>query len=452
MAPVDGHRLGSRVPGNGNMNARVSPSILAAQIAPVNGNALQNVDPRIFAQLIEECLSHDEDGQPRVGTDVAVNHRLICVIVKAGIDPASIDQDDPFKAQGRNSDQVTRCLEVIDIAIRRSPLVLYALSGTDDLGPEDHMVPLFAWLIPKLFSVICQGQGEHDAVSSKAWLVLSNLVASARTCAVSHGGCETVADYIANCASGMKLLFMAGNLCLLVNLELITQLHKLGFTTSASVLIYLSDASNFFADSLAKLRLHDSKLQSRIVVGNVPQTISTTSRLIGLSIPPNSKPSPISPVSGRKSLAYSLDQLRRLWQLIVLYINSVPQPRDDAGLLIVEFVQSLQAISSRIASLRHEMSLMQKCCLRWTVCIEDCLKMLVTGNEFMSQSLLNSVTESMLVTTHEIPEIVVALNEQLGPLTQNEDADPPLGPSKSNGHQVNSSLLPHICFFFFSGY
>src|SRR5947209_15978854 len=107
------------------------------------------------------------------------------------------------------------------------------------------------------------------------------------------------------------------SLCLRVNLELTAQLHKLDFTTSASMPIYLSDASNFFANSLAKLRLHDSKLQSRIVVDNVPQTICTTSRLIRLSISPNSKESLISPASSRKSLTYSLEQLQRLWQLIV---------------------------------------------------------------------------------------------------------------------------------------
>jgi hypothetical protein len=216
----------------------------------------------------------------------------------------------------------------------------------------------------------------------------------------------------------------------------------LDFTTSASVLIYLSDASNFFADSLAKLRLYDSKLQSRIVVGNAPQTISTTSRLIGLSISPSPKASLISPVACRQSLAYSLDQLQRLWQFIVLYINSMQQPREDVGPPILEFVQSLQAISRRIVSLRPEMSFVQKYCLRWTACVEDCLKMLAIGNEFMSQSLFNSITESMFVSAQEIPEIVVAVNEQLGPLMQNEETDQLLGPSKSNGHQVRSSLLP----------
>lgn len=209
MAPVNGHSVRSHGPDDGHVNERLLPpsSILATHIAPINGSPLPDVDPKIFAQLIEECLGYDEDAQPHVGTDVAVNHRLICVIVKAGIDPASVDEDDPFKAQGRDRDQVTRCLDVIDIAIRRSPLVLYALSGPDDLGPEDRNVPLFVWLIPKLSLLLDELQDGHDSVSSKSWLVLSNLVASARSCSIDHGHCDTVSIYIADCGSGTESFY-----------------------------------------------------------------------------------------------------------------------------------------------------------------------------------------------------------------------------------------------------
>ena len=208
MALVNVQRIRSQIHENEHMNGRLSPpsSILATHIAPVNGAALPDVDPKIFAQLIEECLGHDEDAQPRVGTDVAVNHRLICVIVKAGIDPMSIDRDDLSEAQDRDSEQINRCLDVIDLAIRRSPLVLYTLSGSDDLGPEDHNVPLFVWLIPKLLCLLGEGHHEHDPVSSKSWSVLSNLVASARNCSAARGHCETVPAYIADCASGTNLV------------------------------------------------------------------------------------------------------------------------------------------------------------------------------------------------------------------------------------------------------
>jgi hypothetical protein len=254
IALVNGNGLKSHVPGNGNMNAPSPPSILAAHITPINGNALPDFDPAIFAQLIEECLSYDEGGQPRWGTDVAVNHRLICVIVKAGIDPASIDPDDPFKAQGRNGDQVTRCLEVIDIAIRWSPLVLYALSGTDDLGPEVHMVPLFAWLVPKLLSVICQGQDEHDPASLKAWSVLSNLVASARTCSISYRDCETVADYIANCASGTNLASYCESM--------LTRQPRINYPASQVGLYRLSLRTNLFIGCLQFLHEQSGKAEA----------------------------------------------------------------------------------------------------------------------------------------------------------------------------------------------
>jgi hypothetical protein len=204
MALLNGHNIRNPVTDNGHAKGRLPPpsSILATHIAPTHGSALPDVDPKIFAQLIDECLGYDEDAQPRVGTDVAVNYRLICVIVKVGIDPISNAHDDPFKAQGRDSDHLVRCLDVIDIAIRRSPLVLYALSGPDDLGPEDHNVPLFIWLIPKLLWLLGEGQDEFGSVSSKSWFVLSNLVACARSCSSSHGECESVANYIASCASG----------------------------------------------------------------------------------------------------------------------------------------------------------------------------------------------------------------------------------------------------------
>lgn len=203
MALVNGRFGRSLLPENGHTHGRLPPSsILATHIAPINGNALPDVDPKIFAQLIEECLGYDEDSNPRVGTDVAINHRLICVIVKAGIEPASIGQDDPFRAQGRNSDQATRCLDVIDLAIRRSPLVLYALSGPDDLGPDDHNVLLYVWLIPKLLCLLGESQSERDSVSSKLWSVLRNLVAGSRVCSISQGECDVVRTYTENCASG----------------------------------------------------------------------------------------------------------------------------------------------------------------------------------------------------------------------------------------------------------
>jgi hypothetical protein len=224
------------------------------------------------------------------------------------------------------------------------------------------------------------------------------------------------------------------------NIELIAQLHKLDLTAPSSGLVALSGRSNFFLEILAKLKLYDSSLKSNVVVGNTPQTISITSGLIGLLICQDSTTSLTSPIAVRRNLSHSIDQLQDLWQFVRLYANSMPQPRQGVGTVILKFLHTLQAVARRIASLRPKISFVQKYCLQWAMSVEDCLKMLVAGNEILPQSLFNSITELMLVSAREIPEIVVAINEQLGPLLQNEEADKPWGQSASRSYQVRNGL------------
>ena len=73
------------------------------------------------------------------------------------------------------------------------------------------------------------------------------------------------------------------------------------------------------------------------------------------------------------------------------------------------------------------MSFVQKYCLQLSLCVEDCSKMLGIGNGYLPQSLLTSITELILVSAQEIPELVSALEEQLGPLIRNEDTGKLLG-------------------------
>ena len=213
MAPVNDNRARTRASVNGPATAHIAPSssIIATHLATANGNSLPQFDEKRFAQLIDECLESDGKGNSNWGTDVRVNKNLICVIVKAGIDPAPFDKRDPFVSEGRNPDQISRYLEVINLAIQRSPSVLYTLSGPEDLGSADENVPLFVWLIPKLFSLVGGANDENRSISSKAWDVLSNIVASTKRCSINHSECQTISSFIARNATGMVLLWMAGS-------------------------------------------------------------------------------------------------------------------------------------------------------------------------------------------------------------------------------------------------
>ena len=68
--------------------------------------------------------------------------------------------------------------------------------------------------------------------------------------------------------------------------------------------------------------------------------------------------------------------------------------------------------------------------------MEDCSKMLEMGDEYLPQSLLTSITELILVSAQEIPELVSALEEQFGPVIHNEDTGKLLGPYAPSAQQV----------------
>jgi hypothetical protein len=138
----------------------------------------------------------------------------------------------------------------------------------------------------------------------------------------------------------------------------------------------------------------------------------------------------------RRILSRALDQLRDLWYLIKLCADSLPQPRQDVGPVILKFMHTLQAAAPQTVSLRPKMSFVQKYCLQWTTCVEDCVKMLVIGNEIMSQSLFDAISEAMLVCAQDIPEVVVVVHEQLGPLLENSKTAKSLGPSPLSAPQV----------------
>ncbi|EXJ80858.1 hypothetical protein A1O3_07144 [Capronia epimyces CBS 606.96] len=140
-------------------------SILATHV--VHGQGVPDLDRHHFNQLLTEVLGSDGDGQPSLGDDVSVNHKLICVILQVGIEPAL--EETPFRtaaASGKADAQLTRCLAVLRVAIERSPQVLYVKSdppGKDVAGPA---CALYYWLIPRLLPLIssCQNVAARDAV------------------------------------------------------------------------------------------------------------------------------------------------------------------------------------------------------------------------------------------------------------------------------------------------
>lgn len=176
-------------------------SILATHV--VRGEGVPDLDRHHFNQLLTEVLGTDEEGQPNLGDDVFVNHKLVCVIFQVGIEPAL--EETPFRtaiASGKVDAQLKRCLAVLRVAIERSPQVLFVKSdppGKDVAGPE---CPLFCWLIPRLLPVIpfCQDIEARDAVLG----VFDAVLEADSKCATTYT-CGNVLQYMRSCVSGTLL-------------------------------------------------------------------------------------------------------------------------------------------------------------------------------------------------------------------------------------------------------
>ena len=173
-------------------------SILATHV--VHGEGVPDLDRHHFNQLLTEALGSDAEGQPNLGDDVSVNHKLICIIFQVGIQPAL--EETPFQtsaAPGKVDVQLRRCLAVLQVAIERSPQVLFVKSdppGRDVPGP---LCPLYYWLIPRLLPLLslCQDVEARDAVLD----VFNAMLEVDRNCGTPYL-CDNVLDFMRCCVLG----------------------------------------------------------------------------------------------------------------------------------------------------------------------------------------------------------------------------------------------------------
>lgn len=207
------HQTESRHERHRNVNGSTKPqepppsSILAAHLAPVNGSAASfNFDRESFTQLLKESLGLDEEGQPNLGNDATINHKLIGVIVKAGLDHALDQPRDPFVADDEESEtalEAHKCLDVIELAITRCPPVVYQLSGENEPREGDRDVPLFIWLIPKLLRLLSCRNLSSVKFEEKVWSVLECARSVDTKCGQSARFCKSIRQYLQQLVNGM---------------------------------------------------------------------------------------------------------------------------------------------------------------------------------------------------------------------------------------------------------
>lgn len=136
--------------GNRTVLGNLPPSSLAAQIAnrlATHNQASRGQDRDSFRSLLGAILDENdhvwEPGGLTSG-DAAVNSRLICVVVEAGLDLSHKAQRNDLSSDEKW--EICKSFQAIDLIFTRSPS---ALSQPLEPGSPSGL-PLFAWLIPRI--------------------------------------------------------------------------------------------------------------------------------------------------------------------------------------------------------------------------------------------------------------------------------------------------------------
>ncbi|KAJ5143080.1 uncharacterized protein N7515_001867 [Penicillium bovifimosum] len=175
--------------------AEPASSILASRFAPhlaTQGHE-SHLTHETFAQLRLELLSEIQH-QRRVDEDATDVNKLICIVLKAGLeicpDGSAPDQD----LEG----QVLDCLDIIHASIEKAPQVLWETSDPIILGEDIH-APLFAWLILRLIRLASTWTSE--AVHEKIQLLCATLAHSQFRHGRSMPTSYAVAAFLRACTS-----------------------------------------------------------------------------------------------------------------------------------------------------------------------------------------------------------------------------------------------------------
>lgn len=179
------------------------PSTLAAQIVDSltkRKKQSKHQDQESFQQLLREILDAGEEQNgysDSIETNVEVNHKIIYVVVRSGIEV--MFNDDPFNNKGDLSKQGLNSLVVIRLTIRRSPEVLFFKPKAHEFDPKLGG-PLFLWLISILLNVLAR-EGDHDIRAATLQLLQTILRLERKT--HSRGiKPQTILKFIQGCVKG----------------------------------------------------------------------------------------------------------------------------------------------------------------------------------------------------------------------------------------------------------
>ncbi|KAJ5659099.1 hypothetical protein N7507_005550 [Penicillium longicatenatum] len=235
-------------------------SILAAHFAPLapQGQKGHRLPRETFSQLRQELLGEIKS-QMRVDEGITDINKLICIVLKAGLEVDLTSTEPTEDLLG----QIVDCLDIIQASIEKAPQALWDNSDPLILG-EDVQAPLFAWLILRLIRLA--GAWSSEFIHHRTHLIFSSMARLQSKQARSSQLCYGVPAFLRACTSDI-----------LCTLE--TSLSgKLSGPLSTNLFIPATNGS--LGVDLDNLALPRGLMRQRIDLGSFPQAIILVSLLL----------------------------------------------------------------------------------------------------------------------------------------------------------------------------
>lgn len=160
-----------------NRHGEPASSILAAQLAPYRSSQIgqeHELNRGTFSQLRQELLGNGEGSQFNLDGNVTDVHNLISVVMKASLEHGA--NDNPFSPRKEAEGQTLDCLDIIRLAIQKTPQALYEISDPELLGKPGIYAPLYVWLTLHLLSL--QGVWGQDDIRESIYGLFPTIVSA----------------------------------------------------------------------------------------------------------------------------------------------------------------------------------------------------------------------------------------------------------------------------------
>ncbi|KAK2760373.1 serine/threonine-protein kinase M1 [Arachnomyces sp. PD_36] len=378
-------------------------SILAAQLASTQIGQEHELNRGTFSQLRQELLGNGEGGQFNLDGNVTDVHNLISVVMKAGLEDGG--NDNPFNPRGEAEGQTLDCLDIIRLAIQKTPQALYEISDPELLGKPGIYAPLYVWLTLHLLSLL-RVWSQDDIRESIHGLFPTIVGAQFKSKRRWHSD-RSISSFYQACIEDIQSSFE--------EIDYSSQQGVSGFKLS------FPGSRETFATALENVNLSGSIAESNIKLGTPLKTAESLRHLLNAVASP--LPLDSLPKTGsadlRNNLGWALNYYQRHWKVLLGW--GVCDSTSTEGLisltrLIVECLASIRICYTFTSRLCQDTSLNQQAVCSWIQFGAELLASVKLSSIPDIQHVLCQQLNESVQIAQTVPEVTMFIEETYLPL------------------------------------